>query len=395
MGQLLSVPLLIAGVAIILWAQRAPVRCSTLIESALGRKIARRIRAEGPLSVAAYMAMALHDPEDGYYARHAPIGARGDFITAPEISQVFGELIGLWCAVVWRQLGRPDPVILVELGPGRGVLMSDLLRAAATVPDFRRAVRLHLVETSAQLRARAGTATSSICARLGAAFRRSAGRPDAARRQRVPGRAADSPVRPTRRPLVRAHGDSRRRESSSSSSMDRRARSEPCWFPKPCARGPRKGPSSRFAPAALALAAALGARFSRHAGAALLIDYGYFPSAPGPTLRALCRHRAVSELAAPGTADLSAHVDFAAFAEAARSGGAEAYGPVPQARLLTALGAVERAAALRERATPSQQQALDRGVERLLDPSGMGTLFKAIAVVSPGLPTPPGFDAGL
>src|SRR5262249_9314117 len=127
--------------------------CPTLIEDALGRKIARRIRAEGPLSVAAYMAMALHDPEDGYYARYAPIGAQGDFITAPEISQVFGELIGLWCVVVWRQLGRPDPVNLVELGPGRGVLMSDLLRAAATVPDFRRALRLPLVETSAPLRA--------------------------------------------------------------------------------------------------------------------------------------------------------------------------------------------------------------------------------------------------
>jgi len=123
-----------------------------LIAGSLGQKVARRIRAEGPLSVAAYMAMALHDPDEGYYARYAPIGAQGDFITAPEISQVFGELIGLWCAVMWDQLGRPDPVILVELGPGRGTLMSDLLRAAATVPDFRRALRLHLVEASAPLR---------------------------------------------------------------------------------------------------------------------------------------------------------------------------------------------------------------------------------------------------
>ena len=110
-----------------------------MIADALGQKIARRIRAEGPLSVAAYMAMVLHDPEGGYYARRDPIGAQGDFITAPEISQVFGELIGVWCAVTWDQLGRPDPVILAELGPGRGVLIGDLLRAAATVPDFRRA----------------------------------------------------------------------------------------------------------------------------------------------------------------------------------------------------------------------------------------------------------------
>jgi len=124
-----------------------------LIADALGQKIARRIRAEGPLSVAAYMAMALHDPEGGYYARRDPIGAQGDFITAPEISQVFGELIGVWCAVVWEQLGRPDPVILAELGPGRGVLIADLLRATATVPGFRRALRLYLLEASAPLRA--------------------------------------------------------------------------------------------------------------------------------------------------------------------------------------------------------------------------------------------------
>ena len=97
-----------------------------MIADTLGRKIARRIRAEGPLFVAAYMTMALHDPDGGYYARRDPIGAQGDFITSPEISQVFGELIGLWCAVVWRQLGRPDPVILAELGPGRGVLIGDL-----------------------------------------------------------------------------------------------------------------------------------------------------------------------------------------------------------------------------------------------------------------------------
>src|SRR5712692_9818831 len=100
----------------------------------LGAKIAERIRREGPLSIAAFMAIALHDPEHGYYARHDPLGRAGDFITAPEISQIFGELIGLWCAELWRGIGRPDPVILTELGPGRGALMQDFLRAAATVP---------------------------------------------------------------------------------------------------------------------------------------------------------------------------------------------------------------------------------------------------------------------
>jgi NADH dehydrogenase [ubiquinone] 1 alpha subcomplex assembly factor 7 len=364
-----------------------------LIADALGRKIARRIRAEGPLSVAAYMAMALHDPDGGYYARRDPIGAQGDFITAPEISQVFGELIGLWCAVVWRQLGRPDPVILAELGPGRGVLIGDLMRAAATVPGFHRALRLHLVETSVPLRA----AQQQRLAQFEPIW--------------VP-RFEDLPDGPL---LLVAN------EFLDALPIRQFVRRGPHWSermvtlddegrlvfaegpPSPVARSlvpeglrdrAQQTAVVEICPAALALAAALGARFSQQAGAALFIDYGYFPSAPGPTFRALCRHRAVSVLTAPGTADLSAHVDFAAFAEAARAGGAETHGPVPQARLLTALGARERAAALRTRATPSQQQALDSGVERLLDPGGMGTLFKAIALVSPRLPPPPGFDAG-
>ena len=119
----------------------------------LADKIARRIRAEGPLSVAAYMAMALYDPELGYYTTRQPIGSGGDFITAPEISQIFGELIGLWCALMWQRLGCPDRVILAELGPGSGTLAADLLRGAAVVPEFRRALQLHLIEISPILRA--------------------------------------------------------------------------------------------------------------------------------------------------------------------------------------------------------------------------------------------------
>jgi NADH dehydrogenase [ubiquinone] 1 alpha subcomplex assembly factor 7 len=368
-----------------------PRSCPALSACALGQKIARRIRAEGPLSVAAYMAMALHDPDDGYYARREPIGAQGDFITAPEISQVFGELIGLWCALVWRRLGGPDPVTLAELGPGRGVLMSDLLRAAATVPDFRRALRLHLVETSTPLR----EAQQQRLALFAPIW--------------VP-RFEDLPEGPL---LLIAN------EFFDALPIRQFVRRDPHWSERMVAldsenrfvftEGPvspvtrlllpnglrdsaEEGAIVEVSPIAVALATAIGARFSRHSGAALVIDYGYLQSALGATVRALRRHRAVPELAEPGTADLSAHVDFAAFAQAARNGGAEVYGPVPQTRLLTALGVVERAAALRAAAGPSQQQALDRGVERLIDPDGMGTLFKAVALVSPGLPAPPGFD---
>ncbi len=353
-------------------------------------KIVRRIRAEGPLTVAAYMAMALHDPEGGYYAKRGPIGAAGDFTTAPEISQVFGELIGLWCADLWERIGRPDPVILAELGPGRGVLMNDLLHAAGTVPEFRRALRICLVEASPVLRAeqerRLRHAQPAWVTRV----------------EELP----DGPL------LVVAN------EFLDALPIRQFVRVGGGWAERLVAADPAghlvfvEGPGSPVAklfvsgglghcmpgtiveicPAALALAGALGSRFARQPGAALFIDYGYFPTAPGPTLRALHRHRLVCALAAPGTADLSAHVDFSAFAEAAAAAGAEIHGPISQGRFLTALGAGLRLEALRARATAAQRQSLEGGVRRLLDPGEMGDLYKVVALVSPGLPSPAGFD---
>jgi len=358
----------------------------------ISRKIARRIGAEGPLSIAAFMAMALHDPEDGYYARRSPIGAQGDFVTAPEISQVFGELIGLWCALMWQRLGEPDPIILAELGPGRGVLIEDLLRAAAAIPTFRRALRLHLVEASAALRAEQKTRLAGL-------------------RPVWVSRFEDLPEGPMLlvanefldalpiRQFVR--GQAQWSERMVALDDDTRfvfvdgpeSRTASLLIPAVHRDSVRPGTVVEICPAALAIAAGLGARFARRAGAALFVDYGYFPSTPGPTLRALRRHCPVSVLAAPGTADLSAHVDFSAFAEAAHAGGAATWGPVPQRRWLAALGAEQRAAILSARATASQRQALDAGVRRLLDPDKMGTLFQAIALTSPGMPPPPGFEA--
>jgi len=358
----------------------------------INRKIARRIGAEGPLSIAAFMAMALHDPEDGYYTRRSPIGAQGDFVTAPEISQIFGELIGLWCALMWQRLGEPDPIILAELGPGRGVLIEDLLRAAAAIPAFRRALRLHLVEASPALRAEQETRLAGL------------------RPVWVP-RYEDLPEGPMLlvanefldalpiRQFVR--GQAQWSERMVALDDDNRfvfvdgpeSHAASLLVPAVHRDSVRPGTVVEICPAALAIAAGLGARFTRRPGAALFVDYGYFPSTPGPTLRALHRHCPVSVLAAPGTADLSAHVDFSAFAEAAHAGGAATWGPAPQRRLLTALGAERRAAILSARATPRQRQALDAGVRRLLDPDQMGTLFQAIALTSPGMPPSPGFEA--
>jgi len=360
------------------------------VSQEIGDKIVRRIRAEGPLTVAAYMAMALHDLEGGYYTRRGPIGAAGDFTTAPEISQVFGELIGLWCAELWDRIGRPDPIVLAELGPGRGVLISDLLRAASTVPDFRRALRIWLVEASPVLR----TEQERRLRQAQPAWVR--------RIEELP----DGPILMVANEFLDAL-PIRQFVRGSGGWSERMVAADPEGY-LVFVDGPESPVASRLVPdslsqsspgtiaeicpAALALAGALGSRLARQPGAALFIDYGYFPTAPGPTLRALQRHRPVCALAAPGTADLSAHVDFAAFTEAARAAGAEIYGPISQGRFFTALGAGLRLAALSARAAPLQRQSLESGVRRLLDPGEMGDLFKVVALVSPSLPSPPGFD---
>ena len=361
--------------------------------SGLAAKIARRIRREGPLSLAAFMAMALHDPADGYYARRDPLGRAGDFITSPEISQIFGELLGLCLADWWQRAGRPQPITLAELGPGRGTLMADLLRATQAVPGFSDAMRLYLVEMSPVLRIEQQR-------RLAAAEPRFVDVIDALPdgplllvanefldalpvRQLVHGRAGwaerlvalDAAGR-----LVFAEGP----ESPASTLL----------VPAALREHP-PGTVLEICPAAAALAAALGKRLVRRPGAALFIDYGSFPSAPGPSLAAVRRHAAVSVLDEPGSADLSAHVDFAAFAEAAGAAGAAVHGPVPQGRFLQALGAEARLSALAARATPAQRATLESGLARLIDPAEMGNLFKALALISPGLPAPAGFASGV
>jgi NADH dehydrogenase [ubiquinone] 1 alpha subcomplex assembly factor 7 len=353
-------------------------------------RIARRIRREGPLSIAAFMAIALHDPEAGYYARHDPLGAAGDFITAPEISQIFGELVGAWCADLWRHIGRPDSVTLVELGPGSGALLGDLLRAAATLPEFRRALDLYLVEASPVLRARQQRRLGSLAAHFVANIDALPQGPLLL----VANEFLDAlPIRQ----LMRGRVEWAERVVT----LDSEDRLVFAVGPEDPALSLLVPPALReepsetiveICPAAAALAAALGARLARQPGAALFVDYGYFPSAPGPTLAALRRHRPAALLDDPGGADLSAHVDFAAFAAAARTAGAVVHGPVAQGRFLAALGAEARLARLSARADPVQRAALESGLERLLDPAQMGNLFKAVALTSPGLPAPAGFD---
>jgi NADH dehydrogenase [ubiquinone] 1 alpha subcomplex assembly factor 7 len=363
--------------------------CGAVSEADLSVRLVRHIAAHGPMTIAAFMALALHDPEVGYYATRQPLGAAGDFVTAPEISQIFGELIGVACADFWQRIGCPDPVIVAELGPGRGTLISDFMRATKEVPGFHRAIRLVLVETSPALRTEQqrhlGSFNPLWIENLSAI-------PDGALLL-IANEFLDAlPIRQ----LVRAGRDWAERLVA----VD--PRGQLCLADGPqspaltllalrSGRDATPGTVVEICPAASALATALADRLARSPGAAWFVDYGYAEPMSGATLAAIEEHRPVGILDRPGRADLSAHVDFAAFAAAARTAGATVHGPVAQKDFLAALGADARLASLLRHATAAQRTALESGYRRLIDPNQMGTLFKVIAITSPDQPTLAGF----
>jgi SAM-dependent MidA family methyltransferase len=329
--------------------------------------------------VAEYMEACLAHPEFGYYMGRDPFGRAGDFITAPEISQMFGEMIGLWAAVVWRSMGEPAEVILAELGPGRGTLMKDFLRAAGTIPAFRRALKIHLVEISSALMAR--------------------------QQETLEGEQVtwlnDMRALPAGPMLVVANEffDAlpisqfvRRNDGWHERHIGLSADSELTFVDGPLAdiRAPasRSGDIFEISGPGRDCATWLGSRLSEQNGAALVIDYGHAESAVGDTLQAVKGHRPVPVLADPGSADLTAHVDFQALAEAAAP--AHATETTTQGSFLRSLGIELRAERLASH-TPQKAEVLLRACRRLIDPSGMGTLFKVRALTHPGLPTPPGF----
>jgi NADH dehydrogenase [ubiquinone] 1 alpha subcomplex assembly factor 7 len=349
-------------------------------------ELSERIRRDGPMRVDAYMEACHAHPLYGYRHKAASIGAAGDFITAPEISQVFGELIGLWSAVVWQTMGRPAPLRLVELGPGRGTLMRDALRASKAMPGFLAAVSVHLVEVSEPMRRlqRAallrGDADGAPAVTWHAALAEVPAGPaivianellDAlpirqlvcdgqAWRERVVALDAHGC-------LTLAAGDAVELESA---------------VPAP------EGAIVELRAGEDELLAALAARAVP--SAALLIDYGPAVPAFGDTLQAVRGHAYIDPLAEPGAADLTAHVQFAALAEKARAAGLAPDGPITQAEFLGRLGIVERTARLMA-ANPMRAAEIEAATQRLMSPGGMGQLFKAMAVRSSALPAPPPF----
>ncbi|WP_134726181.1 class I SAM-dependent methyltransferase [Paracoccus luteus] len=344
--------------------------------TALGRIIAARIAAEGPMRLDDYMRLCLLHPDHGYYATRDPFGAGGDFTTAPEISQMFSEMVGLALAQAWLDQGAPAPFTLAELGPGRGTLMADILRATRKVPGFADAARVVLVEASAHLRGvqRDRLGAVAHCDDAGAL-------PDDRPLFLVANEFFDAlPIRQFQRVrcgwaerMVTLAGDRLAMALAPPVALDRQASDGEVW--ETCAE-------------ALPVMAAVAGRIARHGGAAIVIDYGTWDGR-GDSFQALRGHAPTDPLAQPGLADLTAHVDFAPLAAAALAAGAAASAPVPQGDWLLGLGIAQRASRLAAAGDAGAAGALDR----LTSPVRMGQLFKAMAVWPRPAPPPPGFLA--
>ncbi len=351
-----------------------------------------RIRQTGPMSIAAFMTEALFDPRDGYYATKDPIGAGADFITAPEISQMFGELMGLWAAQSWMDMGKPAAFQLVELGPGRGTMMADALRAARTVPGFMDAAHVVLIEASAALKAVQAQTLGPTGAQIRWVDRLESVPPGPAI---VLGNEFLDCL-PVRQAIRRGDDWHERMIGLDADAVFVFVLGPPLGADANLIpdrlRGAPEDSLVELRPGDRQVVDALAARFADAPGRALFIDYGPATSETGDTLQAVKAHKKVPPLEAPGTADLTARVDFESLAAAARAARLAVSGPVTQGDFLIGLGLEARAAALCQ-AAPDKRAVFARQVWRLTDPEQMGTLFKLVCLDADGLPAPPGFTA--
>jgi NADH dehydrogenase [ubiquinone] 1 alpha subcomplex assembly factor 7 len=334
------------------------------------------IATDGPMRLDRFMALCLGHPQHGYYVTRDPLGAEGDFITAPETSQVFGELIGIWAAGAYVAMGEPPRVNLVELGPGRGTLMADMLRTISKIsPGLAAAAVLHLVETSPVLRARQRQLLGA-----GASWHMSLEEVPKAPMILVANEFFDAiPIR-----QFEMHGGLwHERMIGLQDGRLARGLSAPVAGPEG-----RDGDIAEFAPAREAIARNIGERLARHPGAALIIDYGHLTSAPGDTLQAMRKHSFTEVIERPGECDLTSHVDFEALSHALWETGATVHPAMTQRAFLLAMGLEARFERLSQRADLLVAQTLKRQMMRLVDENQMGNLFKVLAATSPGMPSP-------
>ena len=343
-------------------------------------EIKNLIKSAGPMPVWRYMQLCLAHPEHGYYISRDPLGREGDFITAPEVSQMFGELLGLWVASVWRSMGSPDVLHLVELGPGRGTMMADALRAMRVLPPLYQALQVHLVEINPVLREKQKEALSNT------------------RTIQWHSRVEDVPsgpcvvlaneyfdVLPIHQMVKQDDGwHERVVDLDRSGDLVFDASAEPvahfeALLP-PLVRAAPVGAIFEWRPDAEIMK--LATRVRDQGGAVLVIDYGHVRSDVGDTFQAIARHSFADPLKHPGQTDVTAHVDFQALARAAEDVGARAHGPVTQSEFLQRLGIEARAASLMAKATPEVSETVAVALKRLIDSGrgGMGSMFKVLAV---------------
>lgn len=347
----------------------------------LEARIAELIAANGPLRIDAFMALALGDPTDGYYASHEPFGTAGDFITSPDISQLFGEIVGAWLIHGWQLAGSPVPFSLVELGPGRATLLSDILRVGRLVPAFLTGAHLHLVETSARLR----KVQADLLEDLGC---RAVWHDDIDTLPRQPTIFVANEffdALPIRQFVMTTAGWRERVVGLIDGRLGFGL--APGTPDMPPAASP--GDIVERAPSRSALATHLGGLLSRVGGIGLIIDYGYESPACGDTFQAVRAHRFADPLEAPGSSDLTAHVDFRDLRRAFHEAGALTYGPAEQGDFLTELGISSRAAQLKAGRDPALQSEIERGLQRLVATDQMGRVFKVLAVADRRLDLPP------
>lgn len=355
--------------------------------SPLEALIRDRITSTGPISVADFMELALGHPKHGYYMTGDPFGVSGDFITSPEISQVFGELIGLWAAVTWQQMGSPEYLVLAECGPGRGTLMKDVLRAAKSVPDFHQAIDIHLVENSPAMRRRQQDTLTGFTP----SWHDSIATVPAGPIILIANEFLDA--LPIHQFVMTDNGWTERCIDVVADSLTFvTAEAPPNHLPALPSDAP-PGAVFERCPVAMEFADTLSHRLAATPGAALIIDYGHGKSAIGETLQAVHQHVFCDPLSDPGNADLTAHVDFGAFAQRLSLGGATTSGPVTQSVFLGAIGIRERTQHLLKTASPEARADVMSATVRLTDPVQMGELFKVMVATSPEMPKLAGFES--
>jgi len=357
----------------------------------LFEKLKKRIANDGPLSLAEYMSVSLVEPEYGYYMNGDPLGKKGDFVTAPEVSQMFGELIGLWCAIVWHKMGSPNKIKIIELGPGRGTLMVDALRALKLAPTFLDAIEVHLVEVSPALRKRQERNLKS----LGFDFywhNKFEDVPEGAFILLANEFLDALPIQQFEKSNV---GWVERmitigRMGELIWELDKFSEGKSLPIPPNLMLSP-VGSIFEYSEVALELITAVTESVLKYEGAALFIDYGYTKSVIGDTLQAVKNHKYHDPLNDPGNIDLTAHVDFDMLVCTARVVGGQVYGPVNQRDFLRPLGIEYRAKQLLKTASIRQKADILESLKRLISLDQMGGLFKAIAIGHAKHPAPEGF----